>query len=237
MTLARIAAFATMLALVAACQKTELEPPVPLGPFALGHNIVVTDKMQKVPISREATGAEWEAAMKKAMEDRFGRYDGTKLYDFGISIDGYALAPPGVPVVLKPRSVLVITVNVWDDAARKKLNPEGKQLVVFEGASGKTFIGSGLTQSREEQMQILAFNAAKAVEDWLLESPEWFGLPPNPAKRVKQEPKPTSMSAPAPAKPAPAAAVSAPAASTAPPLAVTATPLPATSAASAGTTP
>jgi hypothetical protein len=29
-------------------------------------------------------------------------------------------------------------------------------------------------------MEILSYNAAKAVEGWLLENPEWFGLPPLP---------------------------------------------------------
>ena len=115
--------------------------------------------------------------MKKAVADRFGRYEGDKLYNIGISIDGYALAPPGVPLVLKPKSVLVITANIWDDAARKKLNPEGKQLTIFEHMSAETVIGSGVTQNKKKQMEILSYNAAKSVEKWLLEHPEWFGLP------------------------------------------------------------
>ena len=83
---------------LSACQTNDLtEPPVPLGDFALGHNIVVTSNMQKVPISRNATPEQWEAALEKAMEERFGRYEGEKLYNIGISIDAFALAPPGVP--------------------------------------------------------------------------------------------------------------------------------------------
>lgn len=195
MTPLRIAALLAGLVFLAACQKSDLkEPPVPLGDFALGLNIVVADQAQKSPISRDATPEEWKASLEKAMHDRFGRYDevGTKLYNVGISIDGFALAPPGLPVLLKPRSVLVITANIWDDAAQKKLNVEGKRLIVFENTTGKTFIGSGLTQSKAEQMQILSFNAAEAVEGWLLDNPEWFGLPPKP---VRTEPQGTNMSA------------------------------------------
>lgn len=167
---------------LSACQTNDLmEPPVPLGDFAMGLNIAVADNMQKSPISREATAEEWKTALTKAMADRFGRYEGTKLYNFGISIDGFALAPPGVPLVLKPKSVLVISANIWDDAAQKKLNAEGKQLVIFEKMSGETVVGSGLTQTKEKQMEILAYNAAKAVEGWLLENPDWFGLPPKGA--------------------------------------------------------
>lgn len=199
MILARVAALILGLSVLAACQKSDLqEPPVPMGDFVLGLNIVVADNVQKVPISRDATPEEWKVAMTKAVSDRFGRYSetGTKFYNLGISVDGYALAPPGIPVVLKPRSVLVITANIWDDAAQKKLNPEGKQITVFEKMSGATVVGSGLTQSKEKQMEILSYNAVKAVENWLLDNPEWFGLPP---KRT-----PTPADAPTVVSPRPA---------------------------------
>lgn len=179
---------------LSACQTNDLmEPPVPLGDFAMGLNIAVADNMQKSPISRDATAEEWKTALTKAMADRFGRYEGTKLYNFGISIDGFALAPPGVPLVLKPKSVLVISANIWDDAAQKKLNAEGKQLVIFEKMSGETVVGSGLTQTKEKQMEILAYNAAKAVEGWLLDNPEWFGLP---SKGTAAATSATSVAAP-----------------------------------------
>jgi hypothetical protein len=167
------------LAFAAACAKNDLQdPPVPLGDFALGLNIVVADKAEKVPISRNATPEQWEASVQKAVADRFGRYQGAKLYNIGISVDGYALAPPGIPVVAAPKSVLVVTANIWDDAAQKKLNVEGKQLTVFEGLSGETVIGTGLTRTKQQQMDALSYNAVKKVESWLLDNPEWFGLPP-----------------------------------------------------------
>ena len=181
MRLFRLLAFGLGLTALAACQTNDLkEPPVPLGDFRLGLNIAVADNVQKVPISRDASKEEWQEAVKKAIADRFGRYEGNKLYNIGISIDGYALAPPGVPLVLKPKLVLVITANIWDDAARKKLNPEGKQLTIFEHMSAETVIGSGVTQNKKKQMEILSYNAAKSVEKWLLEHPEWFGLPAKP---------------------------------------------------------
>lgn len=180
-----------LVSLLAACQTNDLaEPPVPLGDFSLGHNIVVTSNMQKVVISRNATPEAWEAALEKAMEDRFGRYDGAKLYNIGISIDAFALAPPGVPLVLSPKSALGVTVTIWDDAVQKKLNEEPKQIIVMENFSGETVVGSGLTRSAAKQMEILSYNAAKAVERWLLENPEWFGLPPNP---ISTEPAATQF--------------------------------------------
>jgi hypothetical protein len=195
MTVLRLTAVITSLLLVAACAKEDLsDPPVPLGNFALGLNVVVADNVQKVPISRDASVEEWETAMKKAVADRFGRYNGTKLYNIGIAVDGYALAPPGIPVVAAPKSVLVITANVWDDAAGKKLNEKGKQFTVFEGLSGDTVIGTGITRTKKQQMDALSFNAAKRVESWFLENPEWFGLPPSAKNNAAVAP--TVVSAP-----------------------------------------
>ncbi|MDO9637224.1 MAG: hypothetical protein Q7J44_01625 [Pseudotabrizicola sp.] len=185
------------LTLLLGCAKNDLaDPPVPLGDFALGLNIVVTDKTEKVPISRNATGEEWQSAMKKAVDARFGRYQGTKLYNIGISVDGYALAPPGIPVVAAPKSILVITANIWDDAAGQKLNADGKQITVFESLSGETVIGTGLTRNKQEQMDALSYNAVKRVEEWLLQNPEWFGLPPRPVPGAAVAP--TVVSAPVP---------------------------------------
>ncbi|MFN4128866.1 MAG: hypothetical protein ACK4GC_03485 [Paracoccaceae bacterium] len=195
MTRARLIGLGLSLTLLLGCARNDLaDPPVPLGDFALGLNIVVTDKTQKVPISRNASGAEWEAAMKKAVDARFGRYEGTKLYNVGISVDGYALAPPGIPVVAAPKSILVVTANVWDDAAQKKLNAEGKQITVFESLSGDTVIGTGITRTKQQQMDALSYNAVKRVEDWFLQNPEWFGLPPK--KRPSAADEPTLVSAP-----------------------------------------
>nr|WP_241427625.1 hypothetical protein [Fertoeibacter niger] len=185
------------------------EPPVPLGEFRLGLNIVVADNVQKVPISRNATVEEWEAVMIKAVDNRFGRYEGSKLYNIGISVDGYALAPPGIPVVAAPKSVLVITANIWDDAAAKKLNPEGKQFTVFESFSGESVIGTGITSTKAQQMEALSYNAVKAVEGWLVDNPTWFGLPPKgeqtpaePVATVDETPAATETAADETAEPA-----------------------------------
>lgn len=186
------------LSVLAACQTNDLtEPPPPMGDFRLGLNIAVADNVQKVPISRDATPEMWEAAIQKAVQDRFGRYEGTKLYNIGISVDGYALAPPGIPLVLKPKSVLVVTANIWDDAAQKKLNEEGKQFTIFEKGSPNTFIGSGITQSKDKQMAILSYNAVKKIEQWLLDHPEWFGLPPKSSPTPADAPTVAGSAAPA----------------------------------------
>ena len=171
-----------MLAL-AACSTPApdpLEEDLPqMGDFRLAFNIVVADNMQQVPPSRRATPEEWEEVLQAEIDRRFGAYEGERLYHIALAVDGYALAPPGIPLVISPKSILVVSANVWDDELGAKLHEEPNQITVFEGLSASTVIGSGLVRSREEQMQILARNMARRVQLWMLENPEWFNLDPD----------------------------------------------------------
>lgn len=151
------------------------EPPVPLGDFRLGHTVVVTKDAQKIPPTREATPEEWQEALRHQITRRFGRYEGGKFYNIAVKLEGYSLAVPGVPVVLAPKSAVVASVTIWDDAAGRKLNAKPHRLTVFEGLNGETVIGTGLTRSREAQMQALSFNTARMIERWLVRNrAEWF---------------------------------------------------------------
>lgn len=180
------------LAFAAACgRKDDLsEAPVELGDFALGLAVVVADNAKMVPISRPATPDEWEAVLTKALEDRFRRYDntGTKLYNIGIAVDGYALAPPGIPLVAAPKSILVTSIALFDDAAGTMLNPDEKgfQISAFErGGDGAGLLGSGLTRTKEEQMVELAYVTVLRIEEWLRDNRTWFGLPAERKRQVR----------------------------------------------------
>ncbi len=172
-------AAATLLAACAGPADPE-RPPVALGDFRMGHNIVVGSTARQVGPSRTATPEEWETVLKAEIYRRLGGYEGTGLYHLGVSVDGYALALPGIPVALNPRSTLVVSVSVWDNGTQQKLNPEPHQIIVFESVSAETVIGSGLTQSREKQMANLAANAVRQIEAWLEENSAWFGAPSEP---------------------------------------------------------
>ena len=164
-----IALFAGLLALAACTNANDLnQTPTYLGDFHLGHNVVVAPNLTKGPASREASEEEWVAVMTKAIDDRFGRYEGERLYHLGVSIEGYVLAVPGVPLVLSPKSALILNVTVWDDGKQAKLNAEPEQITVMESFSGNTLLGSGLTQSKEKQLDNLSRNAAKLIENWLV---------------------------------------------------------------------
>lgn len=198
MMMRSVAAF-VMLVCVAACAgNADLnEAPVPLGDFNLEHNIVVAPKAQRGPLSRKASDEQLIEAVKAAMAERFDRYEGDSRYHFGISVEGYVLAVPGVPLVVSPKSALILKVTVWDDAAGKKLNEEPKQITVLETFGTGTLIGSGYTLSAEQQLVQLSQNAAKSVERYLVRQHEeqgWFKsqAAPQPAVDVAED-------APAPA--------------------------------------
>ncbi|MEO1734331.1 MAG: hypothetical protein AAFR45_11990 [Pseudomonadota bacterium] len=166
----RLIAVLVGLVWLAGCTAKDLnEPPVPLGDFKLGHNIVIASKMQQGPISRKASEEDWVTNLTEAFDDRFGRYAGEGLYHFGVSVEGFMLAPPGVPLVYTPKSALIINVTVWDDGYGRKLNDEPRQFTIVEDTDQNSLIiGSGIGRSREEQLDGLSYNAAKAIENWLV---------------------------------------------------------------------
>ncbi|MEL6960967.1 MAG: hypothetical protein AAGL89_18690 [Pseudomonadota bacterium] len=155
-------------------------PAEQIGAFRLGHNVAVVTDPTQGPFSRTVSDAEWQAAVVQAVDDRLGnaRFFGDRFYHIGVAVEGYVLAQPGIPLVYTPKSVLIFSVNFFDDATQTKLNPERIQITVFEPCCSIPFLGSGLSKSAEEQLEGLAFNAARAIERTMRENAEWFGGQP-----------------------------------------------------------
>lgn len=173
----RIMAVFAVCTFLAGCGAQEVDQDrfVDLGDFKLGHNIVIAPNVQKVPGSRDASKEEWTTALTNAFADRFERYDGDQLFHFGISVEGYMLAPPGIPLVAAPKSAVVLNVTIWEDAEARKLNEEPHQLVILESFDQGPIVGSGYTSTSEEQLENLAFNASRELEKWLADQQEEFG--------------------------------------------------------------
>lgn len=176
----RLALLAPLVLLLAACADGRIlgEPRPELANFRLAHNIVLENNTVQGPLSRPAEAGAWTEVLTREIATRFGRYQGDRLYHLAVNVDAYVLAVPGIPLVVSPRSVLILGVHVWDDALGRPLNDERRQITVFESLSGETVLGSGLTQSAEQQMLNLARNAAVLIENWLAENPQWFGYDP-----------------------------------------------------------
>ena len=201
MAVTRPMAILSAVFLIAGCAADDLsKAPTPIGDFRLGYDIVVADNAETAGPSRKATPDEWKAVLKEEIDRRIGRYDGDKLYHLGVAVNAYALAVPGIPVVISPKSVVVLSVDLWDDTAQRTVNAETKKFTVFEGLSGATVIGSGLTKTKEAQMRTLSINAARQINEWLIENKVWF-TPEAVAARAtlppitKIEPQPTAKAA------------------------------------------
>ena len=168
--MARILIALTAVVALAACNGARDldQAPVPLGDFRLSHNVAVAPKAVKGPFSREVSEETLAKALADATEERFGRYQGTRNYHFGMSVEGYVLAQPGIPLVAAPKSIMIINFTLWDDAKQKKLTPEPHQITVFESLDQGPIVGSGYTKSAEEQLKNLSQNAAKEIENFLV---------------------------------------------------------------------
>jgi len=156
------------------------ETPNAIGFFRLGHNVAVVNEPVQGPFSRTVTDQQWQDAMTTAVGDRFdeARFFGDKYYHIGVAVEAYVLAQPGIPLIYSPRSVLIFSVNFFDDSTQTKLNAEPIQITVFEPCCSIPLVGTGFTRSAEAQMEGLSFNAARAIERTMRENANWFGGTP-----------------------------------------------------------
>lgn len=186
-----------------------------IGDFRLDRLVVIVDNPITGPVTRTLPDATVQAAVTEAVDERLRRFQGTGSYSIGIKVAGYVLAPPGIPVLFAPRSTLFLSVNAYDDVP-SRLHPEPKNMTIFEDAGGDTVVGSGYTQTADEQLVELAENAAVQIERWLRENESWFGgrrargAPPLPLPVPPPEPAASGTAVPEAAAPAPAAARAAP---------------------------
>jgi len=196
----RILSMFAALALLAACGETRLdEAPEDLGAFQARVTHVYTEKALQWPLSRNAEHSEWTAPIKNAVDTRLRRYEGSQEYDVAVTLEGFMLAPPGVPVLFSPKSAVVVNVFVYD-VAEEKFLAKKHQMEIFESTTGESaLLGSGHARTKQEQIQGLAINIADKVEEWMAEQHAeqgWFA--PRPAAA------PGSGSGPDAAAPVPA---------------------------------
>ncbi|MBY6068629.1 hypothetical protein KUW17_17925 [Leisingera aquaemixtae] len=174
----RILSMLAALALLAACGETRLdEAPEDLGAFQARVTHVYTEKALQWPMSRDADHSEWTAPIENALNTRLRRYEGAQEYDVAVTLEGFMLAPAGVPVLFSPKSAVVVNVFVYD-VAQEKFLAKKHQMEIFESTTGESaLLGSGHARTKQEQIQGLAVNIADKVEEWMAEQHEaegWF---------------------------------------------------------------
>ena len=144
----------------------------------------------KRPMSRDGQKTEWVKQMNTAMEASMRSKEGSQEYDVAVTLEGFMLAPPGVPVLFNPKSVAVVNVFVYD-VANEEFLADKHQMEVFEDTTGESVIvGSGHSRTKEEQIAGLALNIADAVEEWMAEQHKengWFAPRAETGKEASEE--------------------------------------------------
>lgn len=150
----RIIALFAALSLLVACGETRLdEAPEDLGAFQARIVHVYTEKALQWPMSRSADHSEWTDPIKSALETRLRRYEGGQQYDVAVTLEGFMLAPAGVPVLFSPKSVVVVNVFVYD-VEQERFLAKKHQMEIFESTTGESaLVGSGHARSKQEQIQ------------------------------------------------------------------------------------
>ena len=169
-----------LLTLTVACGETQMnEAREDLGEFSARVTYVHTDKARQWPTSRDAEGSEWNAPLQNALDTRMRRYEGRQQYDVAVTLEGFLLAPAGIPLILSPKSVAVVNVFVYD-VERTEFLAKEHQMEIFESTTGQSaLLGSGNARSKEEQIQGLALNIVDKLEEYMAEQHKengWFDL-------------------------------------------------------------
>ena len=160
------------------CSKLNLERPSdPFGDFRLGQVAIYSEDITKGPFSREASADEIKGALYIALQQQLGQYSGTGEYHIVVIVDAYTLGRPGIPLVFSPQTALGFRLSVWDATTMTRYDLTPEKLLFLENATAKTMFGSGLRQTREEQIVSLTKSVAQQIDTWLREQHEtkgWF---------------------------------------------------------------
>lgn len=175
----RTTVFAVLAAVLVACSagpdlNAVPEATKPIGDFKLGILVVYADKVKKGPMSRDATPDQLKVALESEMRRRFGSLTGSKFFNISLAVDVYALAQTGVPILLTPKSALAVTMNVWDDSKQTMITEDDKQFTILERISPRSFVGSGLSMTADEQLRELVIMTVDQIEAYLRENEALF---------------------------------------------------------------
>ena len=150
-------------------------PTIPnIGNFKLGHLVVKAENTQKGFFSRNVSEEILEKTLKEKLSKLLNNQNGDHFFHISAVISGYVLAKSGIPVLLSPKSVLIIDVFIFDDQTQQKVFENPRRFSIFESFSSDTIIGTGLTLTAEQQLDDLTTIAVNKIGDWLIDNKEIF---------------------------------------------------------------
>ena len=153
---------------------SDITPVQQIENFKLGHLVVKAENTQKGFFSRNASEEILESTLKKKLLNSLSKQNGSHFFHISVVVSGYVLAKPGLPIILSPKSVLILDVFIFDDESEQKVFNKPKRFSIFESLNGNTIIGSGLTLTAEEQLDNLTTIATYKISQWLVSNKDVF---------------------------------------------------------------
>ena len=153
---------------------SDINPVPSIGNFKLGHVVVKAENAQKGFFSRNASEQILENTLKKKLSNSLSKQNGNQFFHISVVVSGYVLAKPGIPIILSPKSILIVDVSIFNDESEQKVFNKPKRFSIFESLSGNTILGSGLTLTAEEQLDNLTTIATYKISQWLVSNKDVF---------------------------------------------------------------
>ena len=73
-----------------------------------------------------------------------------------------------IPLVFSPHTALGFRLSVWDAQTMTRFDLKPEKLLLLENANRRTLFGSGLRQTREEQIVSITQSVAQQIDTWLI---------------------------------------------------------------------
>ncbi len=164
--------------------RSRRKPVEPLGQFQAGPRRSSWPQRRQGPRHRaDATTMNGSPGSMRRSSRRFRRYDGDQFYHLGVRVEGYVLAAPGIPLVVRAQIGVIVTVTVCGrrrghEAERRSpsRSPCSKRCRARRSSA------SGLTQTKEEQLTAAVAERRPEIENWLREHADREGLVRRPRR-------------------------------------------------------
>lgn len=129
-------------------------------------SIVATD-MVKNAYSDDVSPEDMTTQLRRAITSKLSELQGDRVYNIGIKVTGYMLANPSVLTVSSPKSVLMLSVSVWNDSPDNKLMLPPSTVIAVDGLYGSALSIAKSQGSKDQRLAALTGRAGVEIAQYL----------------------------------------------------------------------
>lgn len=142
--------------------------------FTLGHVGVITTGMAKGAYSVDVQSQDLATHLRSAVTSELSNFTGGHQYNLGIKVEAYTLANPSMPTVPQPKSVLMLTLSVWDDSHDPRPILAPATVVAVDGLYGTSIFVTKPQGSIDQRLAALCAKAAIEIERYLVKNSDFL---------------------------------------------------------------